>query len=75
MNAIEISFNRIKWQQIYREIDKSFDQQITFEELFLFVFPDHHVRQALEKTRLKMLGRRVQQMAAKHHEYLMRSGM
>lgn len=43
MNAIDIHFSRRKWKQIFREIDLNYDDKISFEELFLFLFPDHDV--------------------------------
>lgn len=43
LNAIEVNFSRKKWQQIFREIDLNYDDMVSFEEFFLFLFPDHDV--------------------------------
>ncbi|RYG65193.1 EF-hand domain-containing protein, partial [archaeon] len=51
--------------QIYREIDLNYDDKISFEEFFLFLFPQHDVCLALEKKRMKILGHRVKQKALK----------
>jgi hypothetical protein len=65
MHAIDINFSRKKWQQIFREIDLNYDDKVSFEEFFLFLFPAHDVGLALEKKRLKILGHRVKQKADK----------
>jgi hypothetical protein len=59
MNAMDISFSRKKWKQIYREIDRNYDDFISFEEFFLFLFPAHDIAQALEKKRLNLVKERV----------------
>eukprot|EP00599_Poterioochromonas_sp_BG-1_P002308 CAMPEP_0173146440 /NCGR_PEP_ID=MMETSP1105-20130129/8499_1 /TAXON_ID=2985 /ORGANISM="Ochromonas sp., Strain BG-1" /LENGTH=569 /DNA_ID=CAMNT_0014060651 /DNA_START=1122 /DNA_END=2831 /DNA_ORIENTATION=+ len=68
LNAIEINFSRKKWQQIFREIDLNYDDKITFEEFFLFLFPDHDVGLALEKRRMKLLGSRVKIKADRYEK-------
>lgn len=68
MNAIDIHFSRRKWQQIFREIDLNYDDKISFEELFLFLFPNHDVGLALERKRMKILGHRVKMKAKKRAE-------
>jgi hypothetical protein len=66
--AIEINFSRKKWQQIFREIDINYDDEISFEEFFLFLFPDHDVGLALEKRRMKLLGSRVKIKADRYEK-------
>jgi len=39
MNSIEIHFDRRRWMQVFRGIDTTFDNKITFEEFFVFMFP------------------------------------
>ena len=41
-------------------MDRNYDDSISFDELFLFLFPDHDVALAREKKRLKAVGDRVQ---------------
>jgi hypothetical protein len=54
--------------------------QISFEEFFLFLFPDHDVGLALEKRRMKLLGSRVKLKAERYekenkdHRFLGRIG-
>lgn len=45
--------------RICREMDRNYDDSISFDELFLFLFPDHNVALAREKKRLKVVGERV----------------
>lgn len=68
MNSMDIHFSRKKWQQIFREIDRNADNQISFEEFFLFLFPEHDIGVALEKRRLKMIGARVRQKVKTHKQ-------
>ena len=56
---MEISFSRKKWERIFREIDRNYDSEISFQEFFLFLFPDHDLALALEMRRLKVISRRV----------------
>ena len=48
---------------IYREMDRNYDDQISFDELFLFLFPDHDEALMREKRRLKTVGERVKSSA------------
>eukprot|EP01039_Chlorochromonas_danica_P002448 gene2448-2683_t len=68
MNAIDIHFSRRKWKQIFREIDLNYDDKISFEELFLFLFPDHDVGRALERKKMKILTHRVKVKAKRRAE-------
>ncbi len=38
---MKITFSRKKWSAIFTEIDKNYDDEIAFEELFIFLFPNH----------------------------------
>lgn len=59
MNALELNYSRKKMVQVFREIDRDFDDQVSYEELFLFIFPDPNVAKALVKKKAKMLGQRI----------------
>ena len=37
---MSISFSNKRWRQIFREIDSNCDNEVSFEELFLFLYPD-----------------------------------
>jgi Ca2+-binding EF-hand superfamily protein len=41
LHDLDITFSRRRWDQIFKEIDKNFDDEISLEELFLFIFPNH----------------------------------
>ncbi len=43
MDRLEIHFSRKKWKQIYHEIDRNYDDQVSFDEFILFLFPDNDV--------------------------------
>ena len=43
MDVLDVHFSKRKWKQIFREIDINFDDKVTFEEFFLFLFPEHDV--------------------------------
>eukprot|EP01038_Epipyxis_sp_PR26KG_P014670 gene14670-19708_t len=68
MHSLGIYFSRKKWQQIFREIDRNFDDHISFEEFFLFLFPSHDMGLALEKRRVKIIGNRVRMKGEKYAE-------
>lgn len=54
--ALGLTFSRKKWSQIFVEIDLNNDDEISFKELFLFLFPDNDTAKAEEIRRLKMKG-------------------
>lgn len=41
MTELDISFSNRRWRQIFNEIDRNHDDEISFDELFLFLFPTH----------------------------------
>jgi hypothetical protein len=55
---------------IYREIDRNYDDQISFDELFLFLFPDHDEALAREIKRLKIVGDRVRSHGKLHGHHI-----
>ncbi len=59
MDKLDINFSKRKWKQIYREIDRNYDDEVTFEEFFFFLFPNHDVSKAMEKKRMKIIRHRV----------------
>lgn len=49
-----ISFSNKRWRQIFREIDGNMDNEISFDELFLFLYPESD--ESLEhQSQLKLL--------------------
>jgi hypothetical protein len=59
LEAMGITFSRKRWQTIFRNVDRDFNNQISFEELVLFVFPAHKSAMAEEVKRLKAAQNRV----------------
>lgn len=59
MEKLDINFSKRKWKQIYHEIDRNYDDEVTFEEFFFFLFPNHDVSVALERKRMKIIKKRV----------------
>lgn len=51
--TMKITFSRKKWSPIFSEIDKNYDDEIAFEELFIFLFPNHD--RALAVVRIRLL--------------------
>lgn len=43
MDRLDINFSRKKWKQIYHEIDRNYDDQVSFDEFILFLFPHNDV--------------------------------
>lgn len=65
IESIGISFSLRKWHQIFREIDRNFDDEVSFNELFLFIFPDHEIAIEYEKNRLRPILDRVEHFMGK----------
>ncbi len=57
LNTLGIAFSRKKWSQIFVEIDLNNDDEISFKELFLFLFPENDVARLEEMKRLKYIGK------------------
>jgi hypothetical protein len=62
LNSLDIHFSRKKWALIFKEVDHNFDDEISLEELLLFIFPDHDVAKKAEKKRMKIIAARVKNM-------------
>ncbi len=43
MDKLDINFSRKKWKQIYHEIDRNYDDQVSFDEFIFFLFPDNDI--------------------------------
>ena len=52
---MSISFSNKRWRQIFREIDKNGDNEISFDELFLFLYPDSQTAKDKENERIQKL--------------------
>lgn len=59
LEAMGITFSRKRWQTIFRNVDRDFNNEISFEELVLFIFPTHKSAMAEENKRLKAAQNRV----------------
>ncbi len=59
MEALDITYSKKRWAQIFREIDRNFDDNISFEEFFLFIYPKNDNAIAAERKRLKIVRERV----------------
>lgn len=59
LHEFNLSFSRKKMRQIFHEIDRNFDDTISFNEFFIFLFPDHDVAKQIERDRLEVITRRV----------------
>ena len=65
MDMLHINFSRNKWKQIYHEIDRNYDDQVSFEEFILFLFPNHDVAKAMEVKRMKIIRKRLADRVSK----------
>jgi len=59
LNELQITFSRRKWAQIYAEIDRDNSDEIDYDELFFFIFPDSHEAQRMERRRIRDIEKRV----------------
>eukprot|EP01032_Pedospumella_encystans_P007663 gene7663-9168_t len=73
MNSIEIHFDRRRWMQVFRGIDTTFDNKITFEEFFVFMFPStshgKELQQKKERALQESLTKRSEQRLAELSHY------
>eukprot|EP01040_Poterioochromonas_malhamensis_P013804 gene13804-15224_t len=61
LHAVDINFSRKKWNQIFRDIDLSHDDLISFNEFFMFVFlHDNRQPDPEEVVRVEHLSKEVQ---------------
>jgi hypothetical protein len=60
---LDISFSNKRWRQIFKEMDRNYDDQISFDELFLFIFPGHNIALSTEMKRVKIIGERVKRLS------------
>lgn len=49
---MSISFSERRWRQIFREIDVNADNEISFDELFLFLYPESEEAKQSEEDRI-----------------------
>lgn len=59
LNELNITFSRRKWAQIYAEIDRDNSDEIDYDELFLFIFPDSNEAKRMEYKRIRNIEKRV----------------
>ena len=60
---LDINFSKRRWKQVYRIIDKNFDNQVSFQEFYVFLYPEHELAKSLENRRMKIIKKRVLQTA------------
>ena len=36
-------FSRKSWEQMFKRIDRDLDSEVTLDDLFIFIFPDHPI--------------------------------
>ena len=63
LNELNITFSRRKWAQIFAEIDKDNSDEIDYNELFLFIFPDSNEARRMERRRVQDMQRQVAKKA------------
>lgn len=59
MEAMGVSFSHKKWEKIYKEVDRNFDNEISLNEFLLFLYPHHDAAVTQENKRLKAISQRV----------------
>lgn len=59
MSRLEINFSRRKWVQIFKKMDINYDDMVSFEEFFLFMFPTNDEALDMEKERINVVRSRV----------------
>ena len=52
---LQINFSRRRWNQIFREIDKNGDNEITLDELIFFLYPESKELHEKEQRRIDAL--------------------
>eukprot|EP01036_Dinobryon_divergens_P022205 gene22205-30445_t len=55
----DLSFSQKKMRQIFHQIDRNFDDNISFEEFFIFLFPDHTGAKKIEEERIAKASNRL----------------
>jgi len=63
MELMGISFSMKKWEKIFKEIDRNYDNEISLNEFLLFLYPDHDLALSQESKRLKVISQRVMERA------------
>lgn len=58
-----IQFSRRTWEQMFKRIDRDMDQQVTLDDLFMFIFPDNSISQREENERIKTLQGRIRKFS------------
>lgn len=75
LHDLDITFSRKRWVQIFKQIDRNFDDEISWEELFLFIFPDHNEARNAELQRLKRIRKSVSVFTEKEEKFVRPSVM
>lgn len=63
MELMGISFSMKKWEKIFKEIDRNYDNEISLNEFLLFLYPDHDLALSQESKRLEGISKRVMDRA------------
>lgn len=62
LRSMKITFSKKKWRIIFNEIDKNNDDEIAFDEFFIFLYPNSKSALEKEETRLLSMHERLQVM-------------
>ena len=61
LSHMNISLNRKQWKATFRHIDSDANEYISFNEFFVFLYPEHFEARRLEQHRLEVIHERVDQ--------------
>lgn len=59
LNSLDIHFSKTKLKHLFAEIDLNCNNAVSFEEFFIFIFPEHDEAKALELKRMNIVKKRV----------------
>mmetsp|Transcript_1864 Transcript_1864/g.2574 ORF Transcript_1864/g.2574 Transcript_1864/m.2574 type:complete len:854 (-) Transcript_1864:88-2649(-) len=74
MHELDVHFSRKKWNNIFSEIDKNFDDCISFDEFFMFLYPENDAVKYMEYKRMKTIRGRVTLRAKEFEAKMMKDG-
>ena len=59
-----IQFSKRSFDQMFRRLDRDMDHQVSFDDLFIFMFPEHRIAVIEENARIKTLQSRIRRHGA-----------
>eukprot|EP00597_Dinobryon_sp_UTEXLB2267_P005104 CAMPEP_0170070240 /NCGR_PEP_ID=MMETSP0019_2-20121128/8612_1 /TAXON_ID=98059 /ORGANISM="Dinobryon sp., Strain UTEXLB2267" /LENGTH=705 /DNA_ID=CAMNT_0010278481 /DNA_START=732 /DNA_END=2849 /DNA_ORIENTATION=- len=60
LNKLGIVLNRKQWKETFRNIDTDSNESISFQEFFIFLYPEHRAAVRSERRRLLTISHRVE---------------